>query len=106
MKGATLKSDLLENFENNDIYSIILCGGSGTRLWPLSRKSFPKQFLSLGEKQKTLLQLTIDRVKNLSPLQNRWLVTAQCQENLCANHSFYFRMVVDMIYFFICKFTM
>ncbi|WGL60252.1 sugar phosphate nucleotidyltransferase [Pigmentibacter sp. JX0631] len=80
-----MKSDLLENFDNNDIYSIILCGGSGTRLWPLSRKSFPKQFLSLGEKQKTLLQLTIDRVKNLSPLQNRWLVTAQCQENLCAN---------------------
>lgn len=83
MKGAILQSDLLENFENNDIYSIILCGGSGTRLWPLSRKSFPKQFISLGEKQKTLLQLTIDRVKNISPIQNRWLVTAQCQEKLC-----------------------
>ena len=30
------------------IYPVILCGGSGTRLWPLSRKSFPKQFLSLN----------------------------------------------------------
>ena len=29
------------------IYPVILCGGSGTRLWPLSRKSYPKQFVSL-----------------------------------------------------------
>ena len=29
------------------LYPVILCGGSGTRLWPLSRKSFPKQFVSL-----------------------------------------------------------
>ena len=30
------------------IYPVILCGGSGTRLWPLSRRSMPKQFLSLA----------------------------------------------------------
>ncbi|WP_037092675.1 sugar phosphate nucleotidyltransferase, partial [Rhodobacter capsulatus] len=29
------------------IYPTILCGGSGTRLWPLSRKSYPKQFVPL-----------------------------------------------------------
>ena len=29
------------------IYPVILCGGSGTRLWPLSRKAFPKQFAQL-----------------------------------------------------------
>ena len=29
------------------MYSVILCGGSGTRLWPLSRKNYAKQFLSL-----------------------------------------------------------
>ena len=29
------------------IYPVLLCGGAGTRLWPLSRKSFPKQFTSL-----------------------------------------------------------
>lgn len=78
-----MKSDLLEKFDNNDIYSVILCGGSGTRLWPLSRKTFPKQFIALGENQKTLLQLTLERVKNISPLKNRWLVTAKCQETLC-----------------------
>jgi mannose-1-phosphate guanylyltransferase/mannose-6-phosphate isomerase len=43
------------------ITPVILCGGSGTRLWPLSRKLFPKQFAPLlGEK--SLLQLTLERV--------------------------------------------
>jgi mannose-1-phosphate guanylyltransferase/mannose-6-phosphate isomerase len=43
---------------------VILCGGSGTRLWPLSRKSFPKQFVPLVG-NKSLLQLTIERVAPL-----------------------------------------
>lgn len=48
------------------ITPVILCGGSGTRLWPLSRKSFPKQFVPLiGDK--SLLQLTLERVALLSP---------------------------------------
>ena len=53
---------------NNSILNItpvILCGGSGTRLWPLSRKSFPKQFVPLFA-DKSLLQLTLDRVSGIS----------------------------------------
>lgn len=46
------------------ITPVILCGGSGTRLWPLSRKSFPKQFVPLLG-QKSLLQLTLERVAHL-----------------------------------------
>jgi mannose-1-phosphate guanylyltransferase / mannose-6-phosphate isomerase len=46
------------------IKPIILCGGSGTRLWPLSRESFPKQFVPLIEGQ-SLLGLTKDRVKKM-----------------------------------------
>lgn len=42
---------------------VILAGGSGTRLWPLSRKSYPKQFLKFGDDQ-TLLQKTIRRLLN------------------------------------------
>jgi mannose-1-phosphate guanylyltransferase/mannose-6-phosphate isomerase len=42
------------------ITPIILCGGSGTRLWPLSRQSFPKQFVPLIG-HKSLLQLTLER---------------------------------------------
>lgn len=46
------------------IKPVILCGGSGTRLWPLSRESFPKQFVPLIDGQ-SLLGLTINRVKLL-----------------------------------------
>jgi mannose-1-phosphate guanylyltransferase / mannose-6-phosphate isomerase len=60
---------------------VILCGGSGTRLWPLSRKSFPKQFVPLIE-NKSLLRLTAERLAFVgSPLvcvaaeEHRFLVT-------------------------------
>jgi mannose-1-phosphate guanylyltransferase/mannose-6-phosphate isomerase len=52
----------------SNINPVILCGGSGTRLWPLSRESFPKQFVPLIE-GKSLLELTLDRIKSLgSPI--------------------------------------
>ena len=44
------------------IVPVILCGGSGTRLWPLSRSSYPKQFVDLG-KGRTLFKETIGRSK-------------------------------------------
>jgi mannose-1-phosphate guanylyltransferase/mannose-6-phosphate isomerase len=47
------------------IHPVILCGGSGTRLWPLSRKAFPKQFIPLLG-GKSLLQLTLERVAPLA----------------------------------------
>ena len=48
------------------ILPIILCGGSGSRLWPLSRESFPKQFIQLIHKDKfTLLQRTYKRLESL-----------------------------------------
>lgn len=47
--------------------ALVLAGGSGTRLWPLSRKNYPKQFLKLNSKQ-SLLQETIERLlKVFSP---------------------------------------
>jgi mannose-1-phosphate guanylyltransferase/mannose-6-phosphate isomerase len=46
------------------ISPVILCGGSGTRLWPLSRSAFPKQFLVLSGK-KTLFQQVFDRMQHL-----------------------------------------
>lgn len=47
------------------ITPVVLCGGSGTRLWPLSRKSFPKQFVPLIG-NKSLLQLTLERLAELA----------------------------------------
>lgn len=52
--------------QSPSITPVILCGGSGTRLWPLSRKSFPKQFVPLIG-NKSLLQLTLERVVFISP---------------------------------------
>ncbi len=46
------------------ITPVILCGGSGTRLWPLSRNAFPKQFLVLSGKT-TLFQQSVERLQNL-----------------------------------------
>lgn len=56
------------------MYSVILCGGSGTRLWPLSRKNFPKQFLPLYS-DKSLLQETFLRMRKIMPAENIILVT-------------------------------
>lgn len=47
-----------------NVFSIILCGGSGTRLWPLSRSGFPKQFLSLSGRE-TLFQRALLRVGSI-----------------------------------------
>ena len=50
----------------NPIVPIILCGGSGSRLWPLSRKSYPKQYLKLDPRDNySLLQNTQKRIENL-----------------------------------------
>ena len=50
----------------DSIVSVILCGGSGTRLWPLSRKALPKQFVPLVQ-GKSLLRLTLERAALLGP---------------------------------------
>ena len=43
--------------EKSSVIPIILCGGTGTRLWPLSRESFPKQYLSIkNDENDSLLQ--------------------------------------------------
>ena len=61
------------------IIPIILCGGSGSRLWPLSRESFPKQFLKINSQNKqTLLQNTQNRLKGLKNFGNPILI---CNED-------------------------
>lgn len=55
-------------------YLVILCGGTGPRLWPLSRANNPKQFLPLFDKD-TLLEQTIKRSVKIVPKSNVYVVT-------------------------------
>ena len=58
----------------NKIHIVGIAGGSGTRLWPLSRKRRPKQFLSLPGLESTLLQATYQRVSGLADARSWWLI--------------------------------
>lgn len=58
--------------------SIILAGGSGTRLWPLSREQYPKQFLKFG--QSSLFQDTVRRCIQLSDISEIFVVTNESQK--------------------------
>jgi mannose-1-phosphate guanylyltransferase len=63
------------------VYAVILAGGGGTRLWPLSSPDCPKPFLPLlGER--TLLQLTADRLKGVIEPDSIFVVTDQRYESL------------------------
>ena len=54
---------------NSKVLPVILCGGQGSRLWPLSRRSFPKQFLSINSPNKqSLMQNTQKRLKGIKDL--------------------------------------
>jgi mannose-1-phosphate guanylyltransferase len=62
----------------NDFYAVIMAGGGGTRLWPLSRKSRPKQSLRLFD-EKPLLKVAVDRVSPLIPMDRIMVVTVEEQ---------------------------
>ncbi len=52
-----------------------MCGGAGTRFWPFSRESRPKQFIDFFGTGQTLLQMTVERVRRLVPEENMILIT-------------------------------
>lgn len=57
----------------NNLYIVILAGGAGERLWPLSRKKLPKQLLKLHHT--SLLDETIGRINGLTATENIWVLT-------------------------------
>ncbi len=54
--------------------ALIMAGGKGTRFWPKSTEEKPKQFLNLIE-ERTMLQMTVDRVKKIIPIEKIFIVT-------------------------------
>ena len=55
--------------------ALIMAGGRGERFWPRSRQSLPKQFLSLTDDKKTMLQLTVERILPLVAMEDIFIVT-------------------------------
>lgn len=58
----------------DNVYAVIMAGGSGTRFWPLSREAMPKQLLRINGED-TLIQQTISRVKPVIPGERIYIVT-------------------------------
>jgi len=57
-------------------YAVVVAGGSGTRLWPLSRKNLPKQMQKFVS-DRTLIDETVDRLKGLIPVENICVSTTE-----------------------------
>lgn len=55
--------------------ALIMAGGRGERFWPKSRKSLPKQFLSLTDDGKTMIQLTVERILPLVAMEDIYVAT-------------------------------
>jgi mannose-1-phosphate guanylyltransferase len=64
------------------MYAVILAGGSGTRLWPRSRQSHPKQFADITGSGRTMIQATVDRLGTLVPSSNIFVVTGDAYTKL------------------------
>jgi mannose-1-phosphate guanylyltransferase len=60
-------------------YAVIMAGGGGTRLWPLSRRSKPKQMLPLLDEHQSLFQTTVERLGGLLPHDRVYVVTVADQ---------------------------
>jgi mannose-1-phosphate guanylyltransferase len=67
-----------------DNYAIIMAGGIGSRFWPLSTSTRPKQFLDILGTGETLLQQTFNRFKALCPAENIFVVTSTEHAGLVA----------------------
>jgi mannose-1-phosphate guanylyltransferase len=67
---------------NKNYYAIILAGGIGSRFWPISRTSHPKQFIDIIGSGKTLIQDTYQRLSKVCPKQNIYILTNESYTKL------------------------
>lgn len=69
-----------------EIFCVIMAGGVGTRFWPKSRKSMPKQFLDILGTGKSFIRMTFERFATRIPAQNFIVVTNQSYKSLVLEH--------------------
>lgn len=62
--------------------ALIMAGGRGERFWPKSRKTLPKQFLSLTDDGKTMIQLTVERILPIVDIKDIYIATNQDYKQL------------------------
>ena len=62
--------------------ALIMAGGRGERFWPRSRQNMPKQFLSLTDDEKTMIQLTVERILPLVAMEDIFIVTNRSYKDL------------------------
>lgn len=60
---------------NRNNYCVIMAGGIGSRFWPMSRTTIPKQFLDILGTGETLIQQTVNRFRKICPIENIFIVT-------------------------------
>ena len=70
---------------NKNNYAIIMAGGIGSRFWPMSRSTYPKQFLDILGTGETLIQQTFRRLSKVCPNDNILVVTNKKYKDLCLN---------------------
>ena len=61
-----------------DVYAVIMAGGGGTRFWPWSRETQPKQILPILSSQ-TMIRETVERIRPLVPREKILIVTSRSQ---------------------------
>ena len=71
---------------NKPLYCVIMAGGVGTRFWPESRQSKPKQFLDICDTGKSFLRMTYERFAPLVPTENFLVVTNTRYKDLVLEH--------------------
>jgi len=67
---------------NNNNYVVIMAGGIGSRFWPYSRNSYPKQFLDVLGLGKSLIQFTFHRFRKVAPVENIYIVSNERYKDL------------------------
>jgi len=68
---------------NNNNYAVIMAGGIGSRFWPMSKESRPKQFIDILGTGETLIQQTFRRLSKICPKENILIVTNKNYKELC-----------------------